>query len=297
VLFLGDSFTFGWLLNDGKTYISQLQDMYPDIELLNAASGGWGTADQLRYLELFCARVKPQLVVSVVNLDDLERSLAENLYAFDAASKTPRRIERDLSERTLRQKINESWVYRSVLKQSHLYRFVRSSLLDVFPVVFDPFMEGRDEAVREFLQKGDTSSFESSSSKEFVNVGTFGTKEESPQWTPTDLMKQLYTAIQQVTDECGADLWVVWLGWQKLAPSGGFTSASLFEMTRGGFFRDSRIDFYNLEDSAPMKTLRENYEMYTHAPHDSHPNELGAQAIRDAFYEVVGPRLRNLALQ
>ena len=55
VLVLGDSFTFGHLLNWQDSYVGRLQKAADDVfglgavEFLNAASIGWGTSDYVAY--------------------------------------------------------------------------------------------------------------------------------------------------------------------------------------------------------------------------------------------------------
>ena len=81
ILVLGDSFTFGWLLDDADTYVARLQELV-DAEfgpgrfvLLDAAAGGWGTADYLFFLEDFGPQIRPDAVLVFVNIDDIGRSL------------------------------------------------------------------------------------------------------------------------------------------------------------------------------------------------------------------------------
>ena len=41
ILILGDSFTFGYRLNDQDTYISKLQNLFQDYYFINSASPNW----------------------------------------------------------------------------------------------------------------------------------------------------------------------------------------------------------------------------------------------------------------
>ncbi|HYD29802.1 MAG TPA: GDSL-type esterase/lipase family protein [Azospirillaceae bacterium] len=86
VLVLGDSFTFGWLLQENDTYVAQLQRATDAavgggrIQFLNAGTGGWGTADMLAYLEALGSRIRPAMVLVFVNFDDFNRALIRGLY-------------------------------------------------------------------------------------------------------------------------------------------------------------------------------------------------------------------------
>jgi hypothetical protein len=57
VLVLGDSVTFGWLLDENDTYVTQIGKRAMEafgersVALMNASVGGWSTAEYVAYLE------------------------------------------------------------------------------------------------------------------------------------------------------------------------------------------------------------------------------------------------------
>jgi lysophospholipase L1-like esterase len=69
IVCLGDSFTWGFGVQTSDTFAARLEqalaDKYPalDIQVLNAGVPGYGTADQLRFLESRSAMLDPDLVV------------------------------------------------------------------------------------------------------------------------------------------------------------------------------------------------------------------------------------------
>jgi len=78
---LGDSFTFGWLLNKEDTAAYHLQ-RYADEEFgkekfyfLNAGTGGWGTADYVAFVDDFIEEIKPDVVLVVLNTDESLHSI------------------------------------------------------------------------------------------------------------------------------------------------------------------------------------------------------------------------------
>lgn len=88
VLVLGDSFTFGWLIAEHESFVGRLQTKanrvfgHEAIRLLNAGTGGWGTAHSLAYLEHFGSVIRPRGVIMFVNWDDLTRSQKYPLYGL-----------------------------------------------------------------------------------------------------------------------------------------------------------------------------------------------------------------------
>ena len=88
VLVLGDSFTFGWLLEEEETYV-HLLEAYADRELgegaytfLNGGVEGWGIANQVAFLEEWGPQIRPEMVLVFLGVDDVERSARSGLYAF-----------------------------------------------------------------------------------------------------------------------------------------------------------------------------------------------------------------------
>ncbi len=86
ILFLGDSFTFGLLLNEEDTFLAHLQryveSKYPakNITILNAGVGGAGLADWPQWLETFGEQIAPDIVIHMLNRSDIDRSISKNLF-------------------------------------------------------------------------------------------------------------------------------------------------------------------------------------------------------------------------
>jgi len=51
IVFVGGSFTQGWAISDPETYPWKMQEYFPDYEILNAGTGGYGTYQSLLTLE------------------------------------------------------------------------------------------------------------------------------------------------------------------------------------------------------------------------------------------------------
>jgi hypothetical protein len=66
ILGLGDSFTFGIGVKDDETYLAALEkllDRQRDVQVLNTGTGGWGTAEELVYLQDEGLRFDPDLIL------------------------------------------------------------------------------------------------------------------------------------------------------------------------------------------------------------------------------------------
>lgn len=87
ILTIGDSFTFGLILNEEETYVHKLertlQNMNHDYQILNGAVGGAGLADWPLWLEEYGNDVAPQKVIYFLNTADVDRALSKNLFVID----------------------------------------------------------------------------------------------------------------------------------------------------------------------------------------------------------------------
>lgn len=87
ILAIGDSFTFGLLLNQEHTFTHQLnqnlkQAGNDSTVILNGGVGGAGLADWPLWLETYGKDVAPHIVLYYLNVSDLDRALSKNLFVL-----------------------------------------------------------------------------------------------------------------------------------------------------------------------------------------------------------------------
>jgi len=131
VLVVGDSFSFGWLLDRDDTYIAGLQQRADDLfgqgafHLLNGAAGGWGTGDYVAFVEDFGDEIEPDAVLVFLNSDDIGRSLRRPQFRGTGGA-----LERvSLPRSTLKRVLNSLPLYQWLLEHSHLFQLARSTFL------------------------------------------------------------------------------------------------------------------------------------------------------------------------
>ncbi len=279
ILVLGDSFTFGWLLNDADTYVARLQELV-DAEfgparfvLLDAAAGGWGTADYLFFLEDFGPQIRPDAVLVFVNTDDIGRSLSSPLlsvrngaqgYVADRLAVRPSR---------LKQWINTEPAYSAyqwVLEHSHLVQLIRVAALQRFG--------GANVGLAERTTTGPRSE-DSLAGTDPVAVGQ--------------------VLFRRMRDWCAAHhaaLWVTTTGFHSRDsngnPSREPTAAFMASATR--VFGDLGVPYQDIS-VAIGATISAAPEQYTIVG-DGHPNERAAHLIANAVYSGF-LRQRLLELQ
>lgn len=247
LVLIGDSFTFGWLIADGLTFADKLQTRLRNHEILNVAVGGWGTADHVKYVELFCRAVKPSMIYVVMNSLDAERAAASRLYRLDAGGDVaPGAADGGWAPKFI---LNKVPGYGWLLEHSHLAQFARAALLSrparrgaaTAPVVSDP----------------------------------------------APLMRALFRKLQRDAADCGTRLVVFFTGWwQPTASSASNLTHDFVERARADrFFDTNGIEFHDLSTTAAMADLFRNREKYT-IPGDGHPNPAGADLLHRALMEI-----------
>ena len=260
VLILGDSFTFGWLLEDEKSYIGllqkQLESSFPGkFKLLNAAAGGWGTASYTRYLEEVGPLAKPSKVIVFMSTDDIGRAIKSGLYKFDKKSKKLTSVNLPFSK--FKEFIRSFPGYQLLLENSHLFQLTR----------------------RVFLSGG--------SSTDNPHTAKNGPRSRDLR-VPTDysreLGKALFLKLKSWCDSNNSTLIVVTNGWGRnladelkegdleyLEPTVAFQSIAK------EFFKKESIPFF--DSTELICKAREGKEKDFVIPLDCHPNEKGAELI------------------
>ncbi len=98
-LILGDSYTFGWLVEFEEafpslieTYLNKDLSESRMIKFINSGAGGWGLADYPAYIEIFKEKLKRlnlNGIIIFVNIDDGRRAANSNLYSISKFQDIP----------------------------------------------------------------------------------------------------------------------------------------------------------------------------------------------------------------
>ena len=261
VLVLGDSFTFGWLLNIEDTYIELLAQTNKQHTFINAAAGGWGAADYTAYLETYCAQIKPDITIIVMNADDIGRMLGSKLYNYNPDLKLVTRSKFEFTSRQrLKKLLNTLPFYDYLIEHSHLFSLARSTYL------------GSNGAQKQNeLEQPNVSEF-----------GKFAVKsiEYSNQFSIA-----MFQYLDMISKSCGTDLRVIYTGVQEKNNLGMYPTLEFIDFARNSnFFKKLGITFIDLRSDPYLIEYRNNLRSYS-IKNDGHPNEAGAKLLFMAINE------------
>ena len=261
ILVLGDSFTFGWLLNDEDTYIYKLNKKFNDYFFINAAAGGWGTSDHLKYLMEFCNIIKPNFIIIFINGGDISRSKRSNLFYMDKDNK----IQPGQNITYSVEKFSENFLYKIAIENSHLLNFLRK---EVSRFIYN---KKKDSSKIIKLDKiNDKVKITKEINKNPIKKENFAFE------------KKLFLKIKEEVKKCNSQLILINLGWGDY----NIDIDSHF-LKEKNFFDDNSLKFIDLINE--MEFIRNNQQQFM-IKGDGHPNELANQII----YKLVSNKIKNL---
>lgn len=247
ILILGDSYTFGWLLNDEDTFVYQLQKKFINKFFVNSASGGWGTADQLKYIQLYCKKINPKEIWIFFNNGDISRSISSNLYKIDYYGNLIELNPGISIQQRIKLFINSFYLYHWLLENSHSVQLIRNLFIKIpdHNITFNKIKKNSNE------------------SNYFV--------------------KKLFIELKKESELCKGNLKIFYLGWPIDKEDLNNETKSFINLTnKDKFFIKHDIKFYNLMYSKHMIKVKNNVNYYKLK--EGHPNKYGNTNI---FLSVV----------
>jgi lysophospholipase L1-like esterase len=265
VLALGDSYTFGWLLEEEDTFVARLARRSDDtfgegaFEWLNGGAGGWGTADHVAFVEDFGERLRPDVVVVFMNAEDPSRSVHRGIYRVtDARTLAVESLGVAPAGGRLKRLVNALPFYQLLLERSHLLQVARKAALAAHSA---PAVGPADPAAGEAART---------------------------------LCHALFRRLDTWCRDHGARLVVLTTGFvdshAEVAGPGWEAETNLpFLRQAEAILAAEGIPFVDLAP-AVMAAAGGDLEPYR-IPGDGHPNEAGAELIARASWPVLAPHL------
>jgi len=270
ILILGDSFTFGWLVEDKDIFVNHLQNEFDNYYFVNSSVPGWGTSDYLRFLENYCNRLAPKKILIILNTDDVARSWLSKMYKFKINDLE--NFDKNYISLGSDKKLNYDSKYHSIpfykflVKNSHLFVFLRQIVVDIKNGSF------AITKAKKNIKNFNYFNVPSRDLKDYFNEAVV-------------LTKMLFLRMKKVNDKCNSDLTIIYSGWAdynyQLSKN---NPTRKFLMEAPTFFKKNDINYYDLTDQ--MTLVHKNFNDYL-IPMDAHPNEKGHKIIAEKIIENI----------
>ena len=124
VIFLGDSFTMGYGVDEGEQFVALLQSRLGELPLLNAGMGNNGNGRWVKFLRLAAPNFEPRLVVLQIMANDFEDNAREGLFELRGGELIERSIPPPSTSRNLQHLVEAV----PGLASSHLVGLIRQVL-------------------------------------------------------------------------------------------------------------------------------------------------------------------------
>lgn len=273
ILLLGDSFTFGLLLDDEDTYASLLQEnldeSFPaqDFQVLNGGVGGAGLADWPAWLQEKGQSISPDIVILFLNYMDVDRALSKNLFVVEQDS---------VLTESIRWKPGKGFMS---LGRMGWYRWLQehSDLMNILV-----------KLAWRYLYFSDQTHHFSHEESEVVLPPEDAFDPESGY--SLQLAQQLTQQMQNWCNENDCTFILTTTGFFEKNSSGEHTYAyyeTLNEVTENRFYFFDNTQCVKQKTSGDLESIT--------IPGDTHPNEEGAKVITECSLNWLQPFLKQYA--
>lgn len=135
ILVLGDSFTFGWLVEKNQTLTHYLQSQADTslgagkVQFLNAGTGGWGTASMADFLTRYTDSINLFAVLVFANATDFNRAAQTKLYEVNDRQSVHRKMIGRSTSIHMKQLITQNPMYRWLVGNSYFVNMLKQVIL------------------------------------------------------------------------------------------------------------------------------------------------------------------------
>lgn len=266
VLILGDSFAFGWLLNDQDTFIHKLQKDNLNYNFINVSVAAWGSSNYTLFADLFCKDIKPKKIFVFLNTDDFHRGYKSKYYSYKDNVLIKTKV--DYVDNQKDSKFDKKIPFYKLLKsKSHLFMFVRNS---VHKIIHEPFTV---PWTREFYWARPPGEFK----KDYSNkVKKYNEK--------------IFLKLREISNNCNSSLYLFNLLWADYTMMRDTNPNKLFLQSAKNFFTENNFNYY--EDKSKMEKLYIDPMKYI-IDIDFHPNKKGSNLIYENLKKEIKRVLSN----
>ncbi|WP_153038392.1 hypothetical protein [Balneola sp. EhC07] len=265
ILALGDSFTFGLLLQEESSYINLLNEHLKNagsdsVEILNGGVGGAGLADWPAWLEYNGANIDPDVILYFMNIHDLERALSKNIYV----------LKKDSLIKSQRWKPSEAM--QSLGKQGW-YRYLQGKS-ELFNIVVKLLW-------RNIYFEDLTNDFDTESSSVLIpEMEDFSLESEYS----LSLGKAIFEKMDEWCVSNNCELLITTTGFFPSADTAvsAHTLRLYNALKEGSAELSDKVRFFDPSECVSSE-INSDYNSIK-IPGDSHPNEQGAKLIADCIW-------------
>lgn len=131
ILAIGDSFTYGWGVNDDETFCKLLEKKInkDSVAVLNAGASGSGTDYALRFFQVRGPELSPKVVLYFYYENDFVDNSENRYYTIKKDSIVSKAINKSANSNAIQKnKLANSKIYNWFASHSHLFNMIRTQV-------------------------------------------------------------------------------------------------------------------------------------------------------------------------
>lgn len=289
ILCLGDSFTYGWGVNDDETFARILEKNInkDSIAVLNAGVSGAGTDYALKFLQVRGKDLTPKTVIYFYFDNDINDNKANAYFHIKNDSITVNKHDSYANVNALKKnKLVQNKLYNWLSSNSQLFGLIRYNIgLMWNKKVSDANKASTDattEAKPESISKDDTSKLLSAQTGKVV--ATQGQSIQQPTEEPLYYTYKYLSALADETQKQGANFLVFYIPAHTSLEEYQKSGTISIENKLNNYCQQNQIKFFSFKDEIvkiknPIETL--------YLPVDYHWNKGGHALAGNYLYQVL----------
>lgn len=241
ILLLGDSWTFGWLLNEEYIINNELSKRYPNYYFINSSTPGHGLSDNLQFLKSYCKKIKPKKVILIMNYSHIERSVSNKFFEINKG----KFIQEKKDVSALRKFLRENEVYGFLINNFKFMQLIRS-------IVYHYSINNSKKNTNNNIMKK-------------VNYDN-----------STEIGNLIVEEIVEEINRCNSKIIFVYNGWYASYDEKNYSNLTIKFIKNSNIFREKNLIFEDASED--LKEVHSNMKKYQISEYgDIHPNNEGAK--------------------
>jgi lysophospholipase L1-like esterase len=285
ILAIGDSFTYGWGVNDDETFCKLLEKRInkDSVAVLNAGASGSGTDYALRFFQIRGPELSPKVVLYFYYENDFIDNLENRYFTINQDSIVPKAVNETANLNAIQKnKLANSKMYNWLASHSHLFNMIRTQV----GIMWNKKVKKENQNQQAIIQRA-TSDNQSAPpiSAQSTPIVTEQSKVENDQFYPTYVYLK---ALAKNVEKSGGKFYTFFIPSNKSIIEYQNLGTMSHEKAIIDFCKANNIKVYSFKDV--IMKHKDPFKAF-YFPTDLHWNKDGNELAADYLYQVLKQEL------
>jgi hypothetical protein len=285
ILAIGDSFTYGWGVNDDETFCKLLEKKInkDSVAVLNAGASGSGTDYALRFFQVRGPELSPKVVLYFYYENDFVDNSENRYYTIKKDSIVSKEINQSANLNAIQKnKLADSKIYNWFASHSHLFNMIRTQV----GILWNKKVKQENQNQQATIQRAtsDNQSVIPTSAQDIPKTIEIS-KVENDQFYPTYVYLK---ALAKNVEKSGGKFYTFFIPSNKSIIEYQNSGTMSHEKVIVDFCKANNIKVYSFKDV--IMKHKDPFRAF-YFPTDLHWNKDGNELAADYLYQVLKQEL------